>query len=130
MHTDETDRTNALAKLAMHRIVARELGRGDRLVDSARRALDAMEDRIGHTPYMDEWRDILSGPSSEVRRKITGRDEDMDRLRISSPFLADWQGGIDFRDPALRTRIWRLAKRVANLRVRREPECATGMRAA
>jgi hypothetical protein len=59
---------------------------------------------------VNEWDDLLRLPPSNVRRRLTSRDEEMTRLRLSSPFvIAD---GIDFSDVALRRRIWQAAKRL------------------
>lgn len=95
---------NDRAKLLMHRIVARMLPSNPHLISQARSALSPE----GPAPsYVGEWNLLLEANMTEVRRMITVRSEMMDRLRISSPFSFV----IDFRDPTLRRRIWKLARK-------------------
>ena len=98
------ERVNDTAKLMMHRLVARAIGRDPSLVERAKAELRGPS---GYSNVQD-WNDILSRPTIEIRRLLTRRDENMTRLRLSSPFvLAD---GVDFTDQKLRHRIWRAAK--------------------
>ncbi|MGY4403818.1 hypothetical protein [Bradyrhizobium sp. USDA 3315] len=55
---------------------------------------------------------MLGFPPSTVRRRLTIRDEEMTRLRLSSPFVL--VEGVNFEDGTLRRRIWKAAKRIAD----------------
>jgi hypothetical protein len=102
---------NDTAKLMMHRLIARQLGRDPSLVEKARDSLDRSAEHYQDYLFVQDWSKLLGRPVNEIRRLLTNRDEDMTRLRLSSPFvLAE---GINFEDQALRRRIWRAAKRVA-----------------
>ncbi|MBI5131597.1 MAG: hypothetical protein HZA66_19340 [Rhodopseudomonas palustris] len=110
---------NDTAKLMIHRLIARAIGRDPSLVQKAQTSLDRSSQRYQGYSFVREWSDLLGLPPSNVRRLLTSRDEEMTRLRLSSPFvLAE---GIDFGDEALRRRIWKAAKRVAQRSARREP---------
>jgi hypothetical protein len=103
---------NDAAKLMMHRLIARELGRDPSLLDRARIAQAKMAERFADRPFIREWDELLSAPAAELRARLTSRDSDMVRLRSSSPFaLAE---GVDFTDYDLRLRIQRAAKRVVD----------------
>lgn len=106
------EHVNDTAKLMIHRLIARAIGRDPSLIDSAKISLDrSASERYAGYSFVSEWGDLLRLPPSKVRRRLTSRDEEMTRLRLSSPFvIAD---GIDFRDVALRRRIWQAAKRLA-----------------
>jgi len=102
---------NDTAKLMIHRLIARAIGRDPSLVERAKVSLDRSSQRHDGYSFVCEWSDLLGLPPSKIRRRLTSRDEEMTRLRLSSPFvLAE---GIDFGDTALRRRIWKAAKRVA-----------------
>jgi hypothetical protein len=102
---------NDAAKLMMHRLVARSLGRDPSLVERARIAQAKIAERFADRPFVREWDQLLTLPAAELRAKLVSRDSDMVRLRISSPFvLAE---GVDFTDYDLRLRIRRAARRVA-----------------
>jgi hypothetical protein len=102
---------NDAAKLMMHRLIARKLGRDPSLVERARIAQARIAERFVDRPFVREWDQLLTLPAVELRAKLVSRDSDMVRLRISSPFvLAE---GVDFTDYDLRLRIRRAAKRVA-----------------
>jgi hypothetical protein len=95
----------------MHRLIARQIGRDPSLVERAKDSLARTSQHDEGYAFVREWSDVLGYPPSKIRRLLTSRGEDMTRLRLSSPFvLAE---GIDFGDDALRRRIWRAAKRVA-----------------
>ena len=101
---------NNAAKLMMHRLIARALGRDSSLLDRARISQAKMADRFAERPFVREWDELLSAPAAELRARLTSRDSDMVRLRSSSPFvLAE---GVDFTDYDLRQRIQRAAKRI------------------
>ena len=102
---------NDAAKLMMHRLIARRLARDPALVDRARAAHARVSARYAGQPFVRDWDRLLCRPPSELRLLLASRDREMNRLRLSSPFvIAD---GVDFTDLALRQRIWRAAKRLA-----------------
>lgn len=103
------ERVNDRAKLIMHRMVARELARDPGLLARARNALRKRSVRMPERDFTSEWEKLLSSSIDELRRKLTSREEDMARLRLSSPFMMVTSLGLD--DVPLRRRIWRLAKR-------------------
>ena len=101
---------NDAAKLMMHRLIARKLGRDPSLLDRAGISQAKMAERFAERPFVREWDELLSAPAAELRTRLTSRDSDMVRLRTSSPFaLAE---GVDFTDYDLRLRIQRAARRV------------------
>lgn len=105
------EHVNDTAKLMIHRLIARAIGRDPSLVEKARVSLDRNSQHFEGYSFIREWSELLDLPACEIRRLLASRSERMTRLRLSSPFiLAD---GIDFSNPALRRRIWRAAKRVA-----------------
>ena len=120
MHLNETDKVNNLTKLARHRIAARAIALYPELIEHAKNALDRIEEQNGWSPSIDEWHDILEMDIFDIRRALTARTEEMDRLRIDSPFMLLREHGLDFTDTEERTRIWRLAKRVATISTRDE----------
>lgn len=120
MYLNETDKVNNLTKLARHRIVARAIVSNPELIDRAYEALDVIEDKWGYVPAHDEWRELLRRDPADIRRTLTARTEEMDRLRIDSPFYLLAQHGLDFTDEEQRRRIWRIAKRVAAISSRDE----------
>ncbi|MBP2315501.1 hypothetical protein [Azospirillum soli] len=101
------ERVNDAAKRLMHRLIARRLPREPDLLARARaRVADT------GTPQPDcvaEWRALLNLPLADLRRRITERSEEMERLRSSSPLLGDGY----YADIDLRRRIWRAARRIA-----------------
>ncbi|HWV51734.1 hypothetical protein [Pseudorhodoplanes sp.] len=102
---------NDTAKLMMHRLIARRLSHDPSLIERAKVSLGRSADRFGNYTFVHDWNELLELPVSEIRHRLTCRDEKMTRLRLSSPFvLAE---GVDFEDEALRRRIWRAAKRIA-----------------
>jgi hypothetical protein len=102
---------NDTAKLIMHRMIARSLARDPSLVERARASLEAMAPRFPDRPFMREWSEMLRLPVAELRVRLVSRDQDMKRLRLSSPFVT--AEGADFEEEALRRRIRRVARRVA-----------------
>ena len=105
------ERVNDTAKLIMHRLIARRLSRDPSLVEKAKHSLSRSSDRFGNHTFIRDWSELLSLPISEIRDRLTRRDEQMTRLRPSSPFML--AEGVDFEDEALRPCIWRAAKRIA-----------------
>lgn len=105
------EHVNDTAKLMIHRLIARAIGRDPSLVEKARVSLDRSSQHFEGYSFIREWSELLDLPTCEIRRLLASRSERMTRLRLSSPFiLAD---GIDFSNTALRRRIWRAARRVA-----------------
>lgn len=103
------EQVNDRAKLMMHRIVARQLGRDLGIMDRAREALAFLRQRSPGRDALSEWEDILSSSPRQVRRLLTERSERMDRLRLTSPFM--FIEGLGLSDVPTRRRIWHLAKR-------------------
>ncbi|MDH2405304.1 hypothetical protein QCM77_36245 [Bradyrhizobium sp. SSUT18] len=106
------EQVNDTAKLMIHRLIARAIGRDPSLINRAKISLDrsVCQHYEGYS-FVGEWSDLLRLPASTVRRRLTGRHQEMTRLRLSSPFVV--ADGIDFSDVALRRRIWQAAKRLA-----------------
>jgi hypothetical protein len=102
---------NDTAKLIMHRLIARAISRDPSLVEKAKVSLERRSQHFEDYSFVREWSELLDRPLSEIRRLLVSRSERMTRLRLSSPFIL--AEGIDFGDTALRRRIWRAAKRVA-----------------
>jgi hypothetical protein len=111
MHHDQINQEsiNDTAKLIIHRLIARAVGRDPSLVKKAKVSLGSQ----GYS-FVPEWNDLLDRPTPEIRQLLTSRDENMTRLRLSSPFVVT--EGLDFTDTTLRRRIWKAAKRVAERR--------------
>jgi len=105
-----TEHVNDTAKLMIHRLIAREIGRDPSLIERAKDTYARNSQHLGHS-FVQDWNDILDRPANEVRHLLTSRDENMMRLRLSSPFVLT--DGIDFTDVNLRRRIWRAARHVA-----------------
>ena len=104
---------NDRVKLLFHRLIACRLGQDPSLVELARQELANVSEQREERTYMKEWEEILSLDVETLRRVIVRRDQRMTCLRISSPMGPL----IDVRDPDLRRRIWRNARRAlsANL---------------
>lgn len=120
MYLNETDKVNNLTKLARHRIVARAIALNPELIDHAYEALDVIAEKWGAVPAHDEWRELLRKDPADIRRALTARTEEMDRLRIDSPFYLLSRYGLDFTDEEQRRRVWKIAKRVAAISTRDE----------
>jgi hypothetical protein len=101
---------NDAAKLMMHRLIARELGRDPSLLDRAKLSQARIAERFAGRPFVREWDELLSAPAAKLRARLTSRDPGMVRLRSSSPFAV--AEGVDFTDYHLRLRIQRAAGRV------------------
>jgi hypothetical protein len=102
---------NDTAKLIMHRLIARAISRDPSLVEKAKVSLERRSQHFEGYAFVREWSELLDQPPSEIRRLLASRSEKMTRLRLSSPFIL--AEGIDFGNTALRRRIWRAAKRIA-----------------
>ncbi len=115
----DQEQINDRAKLIMHRLLARELARDANLVVRAREFLRQRAMRMPEREFTREWEQILSLPLAELRRALTGRSEEMARLRLSSPFPVVSRLGLN--EIPLRRRIWRMARRS----LERSPNVAT-----
>ena len=80
------ERKNDRFKLAHHRLVARALKDNPALLDEAREVVRAWKRESRHPLFVKEWDRLLSQPVEQVRREITRRTSEADRLRSSSPF--------------------------------------------
>ena len=94
-------------KLAFHRVVARRLKQDPALLDGARAIVRAWSGAGAQPDFVAEWSDILARPMDDVRRTIVRRDEDLKRLRVSSPFS---MLGEQVMDDAARMKLWRIVK--------------------
>jgi hypothetical protein len=117
---------NDTAKLIMHRLIARLLARDPMLVDRAKVSLARISVHFPDRSFVAEWEELLRLPSRELRALLTSRNQDMKRLRLSSPFTT--AEGVDFSDQTLRRRIRRAAKRIVVRGSRREDGLAQGFR--
>jgi hypothetical protein len=103
---------NDTAKLVMHRLVARQLSRDPLALLLATTYLKRVAERYPGRSFVDEWQLILRLPIKDIQAKQINRDEEMTRLRSSSPFVLV-KVGVDLRNVAVRRRIWKLARRLA-----------------
>ena len=111
MHAPLNQETvNDTAKLIMHRLIARLLARDPLLVDRAKVSLTKMSIHFPDRSFVADWDELLRLPTWKLRALLTSRNQDMKRLRLSSPFVT--AEGVDFRDQTLRRRIRRAAKRI------------------
>lgn len=101
---------NDAAKLMMHRLISRKVGHDPSVVERAKSFHAGMAQRYPGSSFVQEWDELLKLPSIELRTRLTSRDSEMVRLRLSSPFFL--AAGIDFTDYDFRRRIRRAAKRV------------------
>lgn len=106
------ERVNDRAKLIIHRLLARRIATAPGIVDRARDAVSRARAAGKPHGHIDEWHDLLTRDPAEIRRIITQRSDEMNRLRLSSP-LARLAG---VEDPTLRRRIWRMARQGLALR--------------
>lgn len=93
---------NDRAKLIMHRIIAKRIKEDPCVIDHARRKLASEGQTLSAA---DEWRKLLDLTPDQISRLLVSRDQTMTRLRLSSPFI----GVVDFKDPVMRRKIWKLA---------------------
>lgn len=112
---------NDLAKLVMHRIIARRLREDPNLMNDVQPAMDAMAERFYERTFVPEWRDLLALPTPHLARLLIERSDRMDRLRLSSPFMMVERLGL--HDVPFRRRVWRLARRLAMRRLESEVTC-------
>ena len=117
---------NDTAKLIMHRLIARSLARDPTLVDRARASLAQVSVHFPDRVFVADWVELLRLPTRKLRALLISRDQDMRRLRLSSPFVT--AEGVDFGNPILRRRIRRAAKRIAARAARRGDGHGQGIR--
>ena len=111
VHTTINQETiNDTAKLIIHRLIARLLVRDRVLIDWAKVSLAQMSVRFPNRPFVADWEELLCLPTQRLRTLLTSRNEEMKRLRLSSPFVT--AEGVDFTNQTLRRRIRRAAKRI------------------
>jgi hypothetical protein len=111
MHAPLNQETvNDTAKLIMHRLIARSLARDPMLLDRAKVSLARISLHFPDRSFVADWEELLRLPTQELRVLLTSRDQNMKRLRLSSPFVT--AEGVDFSDQTLRRRIRRAAKRI------------------
>ena len=112
---------NDAAKLMMHRLVSRSVGRDPSLIERTKAVHAKTAQRYTGRPFVHEWDELLKLPCAELRARLISRDSEMVRLRLSSPFFL--AAGIDFSDYDFRRRIRRAAKRIVErgLRPRSRP---------
>jgi hypothetical protein len=111
MHTRlNQEIVNDTAKLIMHRLISRLLDRDPLLIDRAKVSLSKISAHFPDRSFVADWEDLLRLPTSELRALLISRNQDMKRLRLSSPFVT--AEGVDFGDQTLRRRIRRAAKRI------------------
>jgi hypothetical protein len=117
---------NDTAKLIMHRLIARSLAHDPMLVDRAKASLAKVSARFPDRTFVADWEELIRLPTEELRTLLTSRDQNMTRLRLSSPFTT--AEGVDFTDVALRRRIRRAAKRIVARGLRRDDGLARRIR--
>lgn len=102
---------NDRAKLLMHRLVARRISHQPEMIETVKRMLSTGPRSLSSS---QEWLAILDRKPEEVRKMITSRSSQMTRLRVSSPFFSV----ADLKDPTIRKRVWKVAKKGRILKVR------------
>ena len=80
------ERKNDRFRLAHHRVVARALKSDPGLLDEAKEVVRRWKSAPRRPSYVNAWDRLLSRTVEEVRREITRRTPEADRLRVSSPF--------------------------------------------
>lgn len=107
------ERRNDFFKLAHHRVVALALRDNPGLVDEAREVVRDWKTDDPHPHYVEEWERILSLSVLEVRREITRRTPEANRLRVSSPFPLTRTAVLGNEE---KERLWGLATELATAR--------------
>jgi hypothetical protein len=114
---------NDAAKLMMHRLISRQMGRDPSLIERARILHSQIGLRYAGRPFVQEWDELLKLSPTELRPRLTSRESKMVRLRLSSPFV--FAAGIDFKDYNFRLRLRRAAKRVVERGLMRDNRSAS-----
>jgi hypothetical protein len=100
-----------VAKLILHRLIARKIRRDPVLIQRAKVVHARQADQFAGWPFVREWDELLALPPADLIPKLISRDREMVRLRNTSPFYLT--EGIDFGDYDHRIRIAHAARRVA-----------------
>jgi hypothetical protein len=101
---------NDTVKLMMHRLIARAILHDPSLVERAKNTLAKNAKHYPGYAFLGDWQNLLSRDPSEVRHQIVRRDEEMTRMRVSSPL----QEVLDLGNEGFRRRLMKAAKRVAD----------------
>ena len=101
---------NDTAKLIMHRLISRSLMRDPTLVARAKESLFRISIRFPDRSFIADWEKLLRLPARQLRARLTSRDQEMRRLRLSSPFVT--AEGVNFHTEGVRRRIRRAARRI------------------
>jgi hypothetical protein len=115
----DADAINSEAKLIMSRIIARRIAADPGIVNRglAWYADWPLEDRATKPAVF--WIETLEQGPEAVRRRLTARDEQAYWMRGASPLT--FAHDLDcLRDVEFRRRIWRDAKRLVAMRMRRD----------
>lgn len=90
-------------------------------MEQAMEAMADMEELYGPVPFVKRWHEVMKMGRQEIAKLIVRRNDGIETLRETSPFMRvfDFDYGInmriDFKDPAIRHRMWNLAKRLATI---------------
>jgi len=112
---------NDVAKLIMHRLIARQVRLEPGIIIRARNKVAEIEQKSGSRDFTLMWKQLLDGDPTELRRRLVARDEVSTWLRLTSPFAGITN--LPLNDIDLRRRIWKDARRLVTLRTRQTPEC-------
>lgn len=122
MKADAED-VNSEAKLIMARIIARRIATDPSVVDRAKAWYADWSEEQRATKPASYWIEVLEHGPEAARRRLTARNERAAWMRNSTPLVLS--EGLDcLRDVEFRRRIWRDAKRLVALRMRRDHEKA------
>jgi len=81
------DAIGELRSRALHLEVGKKLLRKPELIDAARGRLQRMQATVPYAkPYLERWKNLLSGPIEPVLQVLGAYDEDAKALRRVSPF--------------------------------------------
>ena len=75
-----------VAKLLMHRLIARKLRRDPTIIERAKVVHVRQADQFACWSFVGEWDELLALPPAYLVPKLISRDREMVRLRNSSPF--------------------------------------------
>jgi hypothetical protein len=95
------------AKLIIHRLIARRIRRDPMLVEKAKAVHARQADQFEDWTFVPEWEALLSLPPAKLASKLAGLEQDMVRLRNSSPFYLAFES---LKDPEFRVWIARAAR--------------------
>ncbi len=115
----DADAINAEFKLLMARMIVRHIVTNPGVVDRALAGYVTWSDEERSTKPAALWIEILEQGAEAVRRRLVQRHEQADWMRNSMPIaLSDDLPCL--RDIEFRRRIWRDAKRLVSMRMRRD----------